>query len=145
MCRNLRLSAILIIIVFFSSTSALKFTFSLKAGAKTCFSEVLSIPTFNAAESTPFHFRIEGPDDQYDISLNHRDGTPLVVNKRADKIKKIDSYASVTGEYYLCAINKDSAEKKVTFNFFQGLEVSDSNPAFGPERAAQTGRQQDHR
>lgn len=42
MCRNLKLSAFLIIIFALSSVSALKFTFSLKAGAKTCYSELLS-------------------------------------------------------------------------------------------------------
>jgi hypothetical protein len=137
MCSNLKLSALILITIFATSNvSALKFTFTLKSSDKSCFSELLSTTHHYSAESTPFHFRIEAPDDQYDISLNHHDGTPLVVNKRADRVKKIDSYASVTGEYYLCIINKDSMDKNMTFNFYHGIEVTLPNPAFRFERTS---------
>jgi hypothetical protein len=129
MCTNLKPLALLTVILLWSSFSALKFTFPLRENSKKCFSELLSTAPSNLAESTPFHFRIEAEDDQYEISLNHRDGTPLVINKRADRVKKIDSYASVTGEYYLCIINNDYSDKRVTFHFFQGLEVPLANPA----------------
>lgn len=47
----------------------------------------------------------------------------LVSNKREESSKKIDSYTSVTGEYYFCVKNLEERDAHFTFNFFQGLEV----------------------
>jgi len=75
------------------------------------------------AEATPFHFRVDSETSTFDISLNHHDGTPLVINRRPEKTKKIDSYASITGEYFFCIIETGGMINSYNFNFYQGLEV----------------------
>jgi len=57
----------------------------------------------------------------FDITMNHKDGTPLIINKQPQLLKKIDSYAAVTGEYNFCIVNKDMTEQKMGYTFYQGL------------------------